>query len=772
MADDTEILVTELRARMGQYERQLAQAANKTDAALNKIERKFAGTNRTLQRGLGRGRLSQELDNLAGRAPVVGGALQGLGAAGLVAAAGVTAAAFAVSRAMEAMTFGDELQAQADKLRISAEALQGLQFAAEETEVPLDALTKGIGNLDARLGAFRTGFGDAKIKGAFELLGISKESLADITEASQLLPILADKISEVQSTADQTRIAKALGVEELLPLLRRGSEGIEEMTQRARDLGLVLSNETVKALADADRQMEIATRQIQSNLRGAFAGLATDIATATTALAQFVNWMGNLEQNAPGLKAALDLIASGMPGEAGIRQGRRMQARARAVQDQGMAIGQSWLDKVTALVDARPSPGPSLSPGGSRGRSGPSAEDEARKRREQARRIADMFSALDMEEMAARAEAAKTAEQRYLIADERLEAEQAAYELELDRLVEDKELSRVQADALLLSRQAGVRQRELNILAERDAAVEEARADAARQALDTEADLLRMMADLATTSAERRQIELRLLDIAYQEEEARLRGLLAAEGIEEAQRAQYQAQLNALGAKKGLAAEGVRRGTAGPLEQFNRDLEVTTDTMQEMAVRGLESLNNGLVDAIVNAKDLGDVARDVFRQIAADLVNTLVRQNITQPATNWLSSALKLFSSAAGGQPMPDLLFDGKFAGGGRPRTGRVSLVGEGGPEAFVPDMPGTILSNPTLRAIQSLNPGALGGGRGGSSDLVVVRVDSSPYFDVEVQRAARPAILQGDAATLRAAHAILPREASRRGSQRLGRGR
>lgn len=47
------------------------------------------------------------------------------------------------------------------------------------------------------------------------------------------------------------------------------------------------------------------------------------------------------------------------------------------------------------------------------------------------------------------------------------------------------------------------------------------------------------------------------------------------------------------------------------------------------------------------------------------------------------------------------LLGGGKFADGGRPPVGRASLVGERGPELFVPDSAGTVIPNDTLNSAQ-----------------------------------------------------------------------
>lgn len=52
MAEETEVFSVVLDARMAQFEKQMTQAANKTDANLNRIEKKMAHTNSRMRRGL------------------------------------------------------------------------------------------------------------------------------------------------------------------------------------------------------------------------------------------------------------------------------------------------------------------------------------------------------------------------------------------------------------------------------------------------------------------------------------------------------------------------------------------------------------------------------------------------------------------------------------------------------------------------------------------------------------------------------------------------
>ena len=101
------------------------------------------------------------------------------------------------------------------------------------------------------------------------------------------------------------------------------------------------------------------------------------------------------------------------------------------------------------------------------------------------------------------------------------------------------------------------------------------------------------------------------------------------------------------------------------------------------------SIETGIVDALESAingtKTLGDVARSVFTQI---------QRSLLQFGVNSLLGAIGIPG----------------FANGGRPPVGRASIVGEKGPELFVPDRAGTIIPNNQL----------------GGSTNVVVNVDAS----------------------------------------------
>ena len=105
-------------------------------------------------------------------------------------------------------------------------------------------------------------------------------------------------------------------------------------------------------------------------------------------------------------------------------------------------------------------------------------------------------------------------------------------------------------------------------------------------------------------------------------------------------------------------------------------------------------VSDNLTAAIMQTKSLGDAAKSILN----DLSSTLIKLGVN---TILGGIAPGIF----GGLPMLN------FARGGRPPTGRPSLVGEKGPELFVPKRSGTIIPNDKL---------------GGGSTNINVNIDAS----------------------------------------------
>ena len=149
-----------------------------------------------------------------------------------------------------------------------------------------------------------------------------------------------------------------------------------------------------------------------------------------------------------------------------------------------------------------------------------------------------------------------------------------------------------------------------------------------------------------------------------------------------------------MGVEDAARVENLIRGNALLTEQNK-----IADQMKQIYAQIGMSIKTGVVDAITAAvdgtKSLAEVASNTLQNIAKQLLNIGV---------NFALFGVPFGTGTGGG------LFGGFFANGGRPPVGKPSVVGERGPELFVPRSSGTVVPN---------------GSFGGSAN-VTVNVDAS----------------------------------------------
>ena len=311
MAEEAAALVTRLEARIDAHEQAMAKAVRGAYGAAAKIEQAFNASNDNIARKMrgksgfsaamsgGLAEVRGSVQSTAASVPVLGSALSALGPAGVGVAAVLGGVAIAMNRAAEAAQFSDDLSAAANKLFMTAEGLQEIRHAAEANDIAVPKAEAAIQSLNNALGALQAKVGDGKIRAALEKLGIPQDQIDSLRTAEDLLPILADHISALSTEAQQSQLAKKFGVEDLLPLLRKGSLGIAELRREARDLGLVLDEETVQSTADlneklrvADERLANASRRLSTSFVPALAATKDALADAAGAMAGFFKWIG------------------------------------------------------------------------------------------------------------------------------------------------------------------------------------------------------------------------------------------------------------------------------------------------------------------------------------------------------------------------------------------------------------------------------------------------------------------------------------------------
>ena len=172
----------------------------------------------------------------------------------------------------------------------------------------------------------------------------------------------------------------------------------------------------------------------------------------------------------------------------------------------------------------------------------------------------------------------------------------------------------------------------------------------------------------------------------------------------------------------------------GVLKQMEKDVESINETIAKSMVGGIKSFSRGIAESIVLGKDLENTMKTIAQRILIDILTTTITFIIQQKILNKfkkdelntnkkiesslkrqiaLQAILAMFGGGGGG----GIPF---FASGGSIRKGQPAIVGERGPELFIPNSSGQITQN--ARGM---------GGRAVNVNFNINTVDASGFEDL-----------------------------------------
>ncbi len=161
---------------------------------------------------------------------------------------------------------GDRIDKMSQKIGISRQAFQELDFICSQSGTSVETLQMGIKSLTTAMDGARSG--TASNVEQFERLGVAVTN-ADGTFRSQE-DVMWETMSALQGIEDQTEKAR-LATElfgrsgtELMPLLNGEAGSIEEMKQQAHDLGLVLGDDLIDNAVNLTDSLDQTKRAFQS----------------------------------------------------------------------------------------------------------------------------------------------------------------------------------------------------------------------------------------------------------------------------------------------------------------------------------------------------------------------------------------------------------------------------------------------------------------------------------------------------------------------------
>jgi len=585
--------------------------------------------------------------------------------------------AAAVAFVKSAIDSADAASKAAVSAGVTTEAFTGLAYAAELAGIEQTTLSKTLAKINTDI---------ATGEKAYAKLGISlTDSTGKAKTADQVLGELADVFAKLPDGAQKSALAAQLFGEkigpQLLPLLNSGKAGIKDLTDEAARLGVVIDTETGRAAEAFNDNISRLTTQVR--------GLGLQIAERL--LPQLVQLSERLVRNAKDfglaqgaavtffeaifggtepvdvakrkiveLEAAIEatnqqvLAAVDRGDEASVRREAAILQRQQAELERLRAQLKIAEADVAANAPTAPKAPTGGVPGGLIGGGG-------------APKVSELQKYLD-----------GLNKQRQGLFDITI-AEQALADIQAGRL--GKITSAQEAQVLALARE---------IDATREAQrVAQERADFRRQEEE------------AIKAFEEEQAARRASDLASLKS--------AGQSVFEATRTPAEklnielTRLNDLLNSGAINWDTYARAVFAAQDAYDATLETVEESATALEEVGNElglTFSSAFEDAIVN----GAKFKDLLLSLEKDIVRIITRKLVTEPLANVVSG----FIGGSGGSGIIGAIgsfFGGAFARGGDVTAGRQYLVGEAGPEMFVPRTAGAIVpSVPTMGAGRTIN--------------------------------------------------------------------
>lgn len=229
----------------------------------------------------------KDIDDTSGKASSFGENLKkGITTVGkwgvTIGTAAVGATKALTSMATSSAATADNIDKMSQKIGISRQAYQELDFICSQSGTSVDTLQMGMKTLTAAMDGAASGT-KSNVE-QFEKLGIAvTDSDGNLRKQEDVMFDTMKALQEMDNQTEKARLATELfgrSGSELMPLLNGASGSIDEMKQQAHDLGLVLDDELIDngvKMTDTVDQMKRAMSSLVTKLGGALMPIVTKL---------------------------------------------------------------------------------------------------------------------------------------------------------------------------------------------------------------------------------------------------------------------------------------------------------------------------------------------------------------------------------------------------------------------------------------------------------------------------------------------------------------
>lgn len=307
--DDDKALLMQISFDLKRLQNQAKQAEGITDKSLTAMEKRAKKAARELEESFSlknirpgeamvnvlSGLKGGAVEEGAAQLGVLGGALEALGPAGIVAGAGIAAVGFAIERSMKTAEWAEDLKRASAALGLTTTTLQEFDFFAKSTGIPVEKMRESLSGLEKTIGLVESGLARSMTVKAFtDGLKITPEQLRGWGTLKEQLPHILDAAAKL-NIEERAGLASRLKVDpEVLTSMVNERDKMRELIATAHEYGIVMDQETIKKSAEAAEKMHVAKTIIDGELNVAFVQLAPVVAGAAGKLVTVATAIGDI----------------------------------------------------------------------------------------------------------------------------------------------------------------------------------------------------------------------------------------------------------------------------------------------------------------------------------------------------------------------------------------------------------------------------------------------------------------------------------------------
>lgn len=204
----------------------------------------------------------------------------------------------------------------AKAIGVNSQDIQKYQFMLMQSGIEADKFGDAMSGLNEKILEAATEGGDAER--FFKSLGVNvKDASGNIKNANDVTLEIADAFSKMSDGAVKSSIASELMGDagaELIPILNKGSKGLEELGDQAVKAGYVMDEKAIKSAREYKQAMNLLEGQIHSAGTQVVSGMLPALSQVTAAMANSTTGTNLLEKSVSGVGTVFKVMVGGVIG--------------------------------------------------------------------------------------------------------------------------------------------------------------------------------------------------------------------------------------------------------------------------------------------------------------------------------------------------------------------------------------------------------------------------------------------------------------------------